>query len=189
MAASDQSAGVAAPVQPWRQATQSGGEELSDQFATTVGLAVSQPVRAASQQPDRPQVSFLGAPDPKVPRPEGSPGSAAVKPSATAVAGLAEPHRGVGSNSAADGSSSVKNKRHRQQQQTWVLSEEEVDILRWARNSRALNPPKGCDLRAYKKATALEVLVAHLYLTDPTRCLALVDLLLGLPLTTSAPRS
>ncbi|GFH15471.1 uncharacterized protein HaLaN_11706 [Haematococcus lacustris] len=74
-------------------------------------------------------------------------------------------------------------------QKTWVLSEEEVDILRWARNSQALNPPKGCDLRAYKKATALEVLVAHLYLTDPTRCLALVDLLLGLPLTTSAPRS
>jgi 23S rRNA maturation mini-RNase III len=40
-----------------------------------------------------------------------------------------------------------------------VLSSEERDILRWARNASGLNPPSGTDTLSYKKATALEALV------------------------------
>eukprot|EP00983_Pelagomonas_calceolata_P026542 833109-Pelagomonas_calceolata.AAC.1 len=40
-----------------------------------------------------------------------------------------------------------------------LLSEEEMDVLRWGRNSNAVSPPKSVDSRVYKKATALEVLV------------------------------
>ncbi len=88
------------------------------------------------------------------------------------------------------------------------LSAEELEVLRWARNSSAVSPPKGVDSMSYKKATALEVLVsarsqlglvagggggltaqsdtwlrlapqvAHLYLTDPPRCKLVVAALL-----------
>lgn len=43
--------------------------------------------------------------------------------------------------------------------QPFPLTAEEVDIMRWARNSSAVSPPKGTDRLAYKKATALEALV------------------------------
>ena len=40
------------------------------------------------------------------------------------------------------------------------MTEEERDVLRWGRNSGAVNVPKSVDSKAYKKATALEVLVS-----------------------------
>ncbi len=40
------------------------------------------------------------------------------------------------------------------------LTAEELDVLRWARNSSSISPPRGMDSLQYKKATALEVLVS-----------------------------
>jgi len=71
--------------------------------------------------------------------------------------------------------------------QAVLLSEEEMDVLRWGRNSNAVSPPKSVDSRVYKKATALEVLVGYLYLTDTARCVSLVHHLLSLP-SASSPR-
>ncbi|KAF5830788.1 hypothetical protein DUNSADRAFT_14055 [Dunaliella salina] len=65
--------------------------------------------------------------------------------------------------------------------QATLLTEEEMDVLRWGRNSNAVSPPKNVDSRVYKKATALEVLVGYLYLTDTERCVSLVHHLLSLP--------
>jgi len=59
------------------------------------------------------------------------------------------------------------------------LTPDERDVLKWGTNAHGLNPPKAVDARVYKKATALEVLVAHLYLTDPARCIELVQALLN----------
>lgn len=54
-----------------------------------------------------------------------------------------------------------------------VLSGQEQDVLRWGRNA-AVNIPRHLPAMVYKKATAVEVLVAYLYLTAPSRCAALV---------------
>lgn len=43
--------------------------------------------------------------------------------------------------------------------QALSLKAQEVDLLRWARNSSQLSPPSNVDSLVYKKATALEVLV------------------------------
>ena len=41
-----------------------------------------------------------------------------------------------------------------------ALTAEERDVLRWARNSSTISAPRGMDSLQYKKATAIEVLVA-----------------------------
>ena len=41
-----------------------------------------------------------------------------------------------------------------------ALTAEERDVLRWARNSSSISAPRGMDSLQYKKATAIEVLVA-----------------------------
>ena len=58
------------------------------------------------------------------------------------------------------------------QQPALVLTSEELDVLRWARNSSAVSPPKGTDSRTYKKATALEALVrqGHAPLSHSRTC-------------------
>jgi ribonuclease-3 family protein len=61
------------------------------------------------------------------------------------------------------------------------LTAEETDILRWAGNSSAVSPPRGVEAWVYKKATALECLVAYLYLTDLIRCQAMMKWLVGPP--------
>ncbi|EFJ39802.1 hypothetical protein VOLCADRAFT_121780 [Volvox carteri f. nagariensis] len=55
-----------------------------------------------------------------------------------------------------------------------VLTAEELDVLRWGRNAAVSSIPRDVPVGVYKKATAVEVLVAHLYLTDPNRCAALI---------------
>lgn len=55
------------------------------------------------------------------------------------------------------------------------LTPEERDVLRWAKNSSTVNTPRGMDSLQYKKATAVEVLVGILYLTDRYRCTALME--------------
>ncbi|GAX76471.1 hypothetical protein CEUSTIGMA_g3916.t1 [Chlamydomonas eustigma] len=63
-------------------------------------------------------------------------------------------------------------------QQLIVLTSEEQDVLRWAKNNSTISTPRGMDALQYKKATALEVLVAILYLTDQARCYQVVGKLL-----------
>jgi len=46
------------------------------------------------------------------------------------------------------------------QSQVELMSKEELDVLNWGKNANAVSPPKGVDSKAYKKATALEVLVS-----------------------------
>ena len=40
-----------------------------------------------------------------------------------------------------------------------LLTPDEDDVLRWARNSNTISPPRNMDALQYRKATALEVLV------------------------------
>lgn len=49
------------------------------------------------------------------------------------------------------------------------LTPDELRVLRWAANSATVSGPSHASRLQYKKATAVEVLVAHLYLTDPPR--------------------
>ena len=65
--------------------------------------------------------------------------------------------------------------------EAFSLTEEEADILRWAGNSSTVSPPRGVPAGVYKKATALEALVAYLYLTDEARCNELMIFLVGQP--------
>ncbi|KAG2484123.1 hypothetical protein HYH03_017073 [Edaphochlamys debaryana] len=57
-----------------------------------------------------------------------------------------------------------------------ALTPAELEVLRSGRNAAvgSGSVPQGMSAGEYKKATAVEVLVAHLYLTDPPRCEALV---------------
>jgi len=61
------------------------------------------------------------------------------------------------------------------ERRAFVLTMEEQDVLRWAKNSSTVNAPRGMDSLQYKKATAVEALVGLLYLTDRYRCLALIE--------------
>ena len=47
--------------------------------------------------------------------------------------------------------------------------------MRWAKNSSTISAPRGMDSLVYKKATALEVLVAALHLTHPARCRQIIE--------------
>lgn len=61
------------------------------------------------------------------------------------------------------------------------LTDEELDILRWAGNSSTVTPPRGVPAGVYKKASALEALVAYLNLTDEARCQEFMETLVGPP--------
>ena len=58
--------------------------------------------------------------------------------------------------------------------ESFILTDDERDLMRWAKNSSAISAPRGMDSLVYKKATALEVLVAVLHLTCPDRCQQLI---------------
>ena len=44
------------------------------------------------------------------------------------------------------------------------FSEEELDVIKRARNSKSKSHPKNCDIVTYKHATAFEALIGYLYL-------------------------
>lgn len=46
------------------------------------------------------------------------------------------------------------------------FSEEEMDIIRRARNNKGTSHPKNTDILTYKHATALEAIIGYLYLND-----------------------
>lgn len=46
------------------------------------------------------------------------------------------------------------------------FSEEELDIIRRARNHKNNSHPKNCDIVTYKKATGLEALIGYLKIED-----------------------
>lgn len=58
-----------------------------------------------------------------------------------------------------------------------VLTEEEHDIVRWARNIKAQGT-RSSGQREYRRATAFEALIGYLYLTQPERLRQLLDLTL-----------
>lgn len=47
-----------------------------------------------------------------------------------------------------------------------VLNEEEISIVKRARNTKTNSHPKNTDIITYKYATALEALIGYLYLSD-----------------------
>ena len=47
-----------------------------------------------------------------------------------------------------------------------VLSEEELDVVRRARNYKTTSHPKNCDIVTYKYATGLEALIGYLNLEE-----------------------
>lgn len=47
-----------------------------------------------------------------------------------------------------------------------LLTEEERDVLRWGKNAN-VQAPRNLPAKTYREATAIEVLCAYLYLTDP----------------------
>ena len=47
-----------------------------------------------------------------------------------------------------------------------ILTEEELEIVKKARNYKTNKHPKNTDLKTYKKATSLEVLIGYLYLNN-----------------------
>lgn len=50
-----------------------------------------------------------------------------------------------------------------------ILTDEEKEIVRKARNAHSKHTAKNFDEETYKKATAFEALVGHLYLTKQTK--------------------
>ncbi|GBF99589.1 hypothetical protein Rsub_12214 [Raphidocelis subcapitata] len=60
-----------------------------------------------------------------------------------------------------------------------ALTEAEARVLRWGANSATVAAPRHATRSQYKRATGFEVLVAHLYLTDPPRLEALASQLLA----------
>lgn len=50
-----------------------------------------------------------------------------------------------------------------------LLSEEEIDVVKRARNTKSGHKPKSCDILTYKYATALESLLGYLYFKDKER--------------------
>lgn len=47
-----------------------------------------------------------------------------------------------------------------------ILTEDEKKLVRWGRNARVSNIPKGATLSQYRFATAFEALIGYLYLID-----------------------
>ncbi len=43
-----------------------------------------------------------------------------------------------------------------------LLSEEEINVVKRARNYKSYSKPKSCDVQTYKNATGLEALIGHL---------------------------
>ncbi|KAG2427522.1 hypothetical protein HYH02_014568 [Chlamydomonas schloesseri] len=101
----------------------------------------------------------------------GSPTSASAPPASPAVAADADTATASkpGTNSALSAAFTPTRP-----QQLLVLTAAEADVLRWGRNAAVGSIPKSVTAGDYKKATAVEVLVAHLYLTAPERCAQLV---------------
>jgi len=50
-----------------------------------------------------------------------------------------------------------------------LLKEDEIDIVKRARNTKSNHKPKSCDILTYKYATALESLLGYLYYKDKER--------------------
>lgn len=50
-----------------------------------------------------------------------------------------------------------------------LLKEDELDIVKRARNTKSNHKPKSCDVLTYKYATALESLLGYLYYKDKNR--------------------
>lgn len=50
-----------------------------------------------------------------------------------------------------------------------LLSEEEINVVKRARNTKSGHKPKSCDILTYKYATALESLFGYLYFKDKER--------------------
>ena len=50
-----------------------------------------------------------------------------------------------------------------------ILKEDELDIVKRARNTKSNHKPKICDVLSYKYATALESLLGYLYYKDKNR--------------------
>ena len=48
----------------------------------------------------------------------------------------------------------------------YLLSEEEVDVFKRARNYKSTSHPKNCDIVTYKHATGLEAVIGYLELTN-----------------------
>ncbi|MDD4644110.1 MAG: ribonuclease III, partial [Bacilli bacterium] len=46
------------------------------------------------------------------------------------------------------------------------LTEEEINVVKRARNAKVLSRPKRVDILTYKHATGLEALIGYLYVTD-----------------------
>ena len=46
------------------------------------------------------------------------------------------------------------------------LNDEEIDVVKRARNAKSHSNPKGCSVIEYKKATAIEALIGYLKLTN-----------------------
>jgi len=60
------------------------------------------------------------------------------------------------------------------------LSEEELDIVKRARNYKTTSHPKSCDIITYKYATGLEALIGYLYLDNNIeRVNEIMDFILG----------
>jgi len=60
------------------------------------------------------------------------------------------------------------------------LSEEELDIVKRARNYKTTSHPKSCDIITYKYATGLEALIGYLYLDGNTeRVNEIMNFILG----------
>lgn len=47
-----------------------------------------------------------------------------------------------------------------------ILSDEEIDIVKHARNYKSVSKPKHTDILTYKYATGFEALIGYLYLTN-----------------------
>jgi ribonuclease-3 family protein len=47
-----------------------------------------------------------------------------------------------------------------------ILTDEEIDLVRRARNTKVNSHPKNTDILTYKHATALEALIGYLYLNN-----------------------
>jgi ribonuclease-3 family protein len=45
-----------------------------------------------------------------------------------------------------------------------ILDDEEIDVVKRARNAKSLSHPKSVDILTYKHATALEALIGYLYI-------------------------
>ena len=60
------------------------------------------------------------------------------------------------------------------------FTEEEIDIIKRARNHKGVSHPKNCDILTYKHATALEALIGYLKLENRNDRIDLImDMILG----------